>query len=133
MSKIRLKSLYISFLRFRRGFQNYPFRKFNYAEIALFWTKNRLTRSQFLVLSGVLVGLTAGIAAVILKMLVHTISEFVNNDIPFEERIFIYAIFPMLGIIITALIVRYFFKADDDKELSYVLRQIAKNDSKIKS
>jgi CIC family chloride channel protein len=85
------------------------------------------------VLSGILVGLIAGFAAVILKMLVHTISEFVNNDIPFEERIFIYAIFPMLGVILTALIVRYFFKADDDKELSYVLRQIAKNDSKIKS
>lgn len=131
--RFRLKSLYINFLRFRKAFQNYPFRKFNIGEIALFWTKNRLTRSQFLVLSGILVGLSAGLAAVLLKMLVHYIQEFVNNDVPFESRMYIYAIFPMLGIVLTALIVRYFFQSDEDKELSYVLKQIAQNESKIKS
>lgn len=128
----RLRSLYANFLLFKRAFRNYNFRKFNLAEIALFWTKGHLSRSQFLVLSGILVGLTAGVAGVILKSLVHFIQKFVAEEIQFEERIFLYAILPLIGILGTVLIVRFFFGGDEEKELGFVLRQIAKNDGKLK-
>lgn len=129
----KVKKLIVSFLQFKRAFVNYPFRKFNYVEILLFWIRERLTRSQFLILSGVLVGLTAGLGGVLLKVLVHHIQSFINNDIPFEERIFVFAIFPLVGIVLTSLIVKYLFKGDEDKELSYVLKDISQNGSKIKS
>ncbi len=130
--EFRIKKLYINFLRFRRAFKNYPFRKFNVFEILLFWIKEKFTRSQFLILSGILVGLTAGLAGVTLKILVHKIQFFLSHRLPFEERIYFYAIFPLLGIVLTALIVKYFFKGDDEKELSFVLKDISQNDSKIK-
>lgn len=129
----KIKRLYVAFLQFKRAFINYPYRKFNFVEILLFWINERLTRSQFLILSGILVGLTAGLAGVLLKIIVHHIQLFINNEIPFEERLFIYVIFPLVGITLTALVVKYFFKGDEDKELSFVLKDISQNQSKIKS
>lgn len=129
----KAKKLLVSYLKFKKAFVNYPFRKFNYVEILLFWIRERLTRSQFLIVSGILVGLTAGLGGVLLKVLVHHIQSFINNDIPFEERIYIFAIFPLLGIVLTTLIVKYLFKGDENKELSFVLKDISQNGSKIKS
>ncbi|MFA7272679.1 MAG: chloride channel protein [Crocinitomicaceae bacterium] len=95
--------------------------------------KSRLSRSQFLVLSGVLVGFSAGLAGVLLKKLVHQIQHFIHNDIPFEGRIVIFGVLPLLGITLTAMIVKYLFRSDEDKELSFILRDISQNDSKVKS
>lgn len=128
----KVRKLVDSFLKFKKAFINYPFRKFNFVEIFLFWIRERLTRSQFLILSGILVGLTAGMAGVLLKVIVHHI-QLLINDVPFERRIFVYAIFPLLGIVLTALIVKYFFNSKEDKELSHVLLDISKHRSKVKS
>ncbi len=129
----KVKKLIVSFLQFKRAFVNYPFSKFNVVEILLFWVRERLSRSQFLIFSGILVGLSAGLAGVILKILVHKIQSFINNDVPFEERIFVFAIAPLVGIVLTALIIKYFFKGDEDKELSFVLKDISQNGSKVKA
>lgn len=129
----KIRKLYASFLQFKSAFINYPYRKFNLGEILLFWVHDRVSRSQFLILSGILVGFSAGLAGVILKVLVHHIQLFITTEIPFKERLFVYAIFPLLGITLTALVVKYFFKGDQDKELSFVLKDISQNHSKIKS
>lgn len=129
----KIKKLYVAFLKFKRAFTNYPYRKFNIVEIFLLWINEHFTRSQFLILSGILVGLSAGMAGVILKIIVHYIQYFINTEIPFNERLFIYAIFPLLGITLTTLVVKYFFKGDEDKEIAFVLKDISQNQSKIKS
>lgn len=129
----KIKKLIISFLRFKKAFVNYPFRKFNVIEILLFWVRENLNRSQFLILSGVLVGLTAGLGGVLLKVLVHHIQHFITTEVPFEERMLIYALFPMLGIILTSLLIKYAFRGREDKELSFVLKDISQNASKIRS
>ncbi len=127
----KVKKLIVNFLQFKKAFVNYPYRKFNVIEVLLFWVSERVSRSQFLILSGILVGLSAGLAGVLLKVLVHHIQFFINNDVPFEERMFVYGIFPLIGIVLTALIVKYFFHSDEEKELSFVLKDIS-NGSKVK-
>lgn len=129
----KVKKMIVSFLQFKKAFVNYPFRKFNFVEILLFYIRERITRIQFLILSGILVGLTAGLGGVLLKVLVHHIQTFINNDVPLTERLFVFAIFPLLGIVLTSLIVKYLFKGDEDKELSFILKDISKNGSKVKS
>ncbi|MGO3182466.1 MAG: chloride channel protein [Aequorivita sp.] len=128
----KIKKMIVGFLKFKRAFVNYPFRKFNVVEILLFYIRERITRIQFLILSGILVGLTAGLGGVLLKVLVHHIQTFINNDVPLTERLFVFAIFPVLGIVLTSLIVKYLFKGDEDKELSFILKDISKNGSKVK-
>ncbi|MFD1552132.1 chloride channel protein [Putridiphycobacter roseus] len=129
----KLKRLYINFLLFRKAFINYPFRRFNFIEIFLIWLSQKISRSQFLIISGILVGLSAGLAGVFLKIYVHYIQSFLNNSIPFEVRIFVYAILPLIGITLTTLIVKYLFKSDEEKELSFVLKDISQNQSRVKS
>ncbi|MFT6815713.1 MAG: CIC family chloride channel protein [Sphingobacteriales bacterium] len=126
------KRLLVNFLNFKKAFINYPYGKLNFVEIVLFWVSEKLSRSQFLILSGILVGLSAGFAGVVLKTFVHYIQSFINNDVPFSGRIFVYAIFPLVGITLTALIVKLFFNSEEDKELSFVLKDISQNHSKVK-
>jgi len=129
----KIKVLYISFLQFKKDFIKYPYQKFNFIELFLIWVSEKLTRSQFLVLSGILVGLSAGAAGVILKIFVHYIQSSISTDVPFEERLLIYGIFPLIGITLTAFIVKYFFNSDEEKEISFILKDISKKQSKVKS
>ena len=128
----KVKILYINFLQFKKNFIQYPYRKFNFIELFLIWVSEKLTRSQFLVLSGILVGLSAGSAGVILKVFVHYIQSSISTDVPFEERLLIYGIFPLIGITLTAFIVKYFFNGDEEKEISFILKDISKKQSKVK-
>lgn len=122
----------MSFRRFRKAFVNYPFRKFNFVEVFLFWIKEKLNRSQFLVISGILVGFSAGFAGDVLKIAVNRVQHFVNDEIPFRERLFVFALFPMLGIVLTVLVVKYIFKGKEDKVFSDLLIDISKRRSKIR-
>lgn len=122
---------YYSFLKFRRNFSRYSYDKFRSYEILLFWLKSILTRSQFLILSGILVGCTAGIAGVVLKSLVHYIHYIITAKVHFEQQVWFYLVFPFLGIVITALIVRYIFNGQDKKGIPLILHEIARNASNV--
>ncbi|AKP53271.1 chloride channel protein [Cyclobacterium amurskyense] len=129
----KIKVLYISFLQFKKNFIQYPYRKFNFIELFLIWLSQKLTRSQFLVLSGILVGLSAGSAGVILKVFVHYIQSSISTDVPLQERLLIYGVLPMIGVTLTSFVVKYFYNGDEEKEISFILKDISKKQSKVKS
>ncbi|KFF25854.1 chloride channel protein [Chryseobacterium vrystaatense] len=130
--KIHNKKKYLSFLKFKRDFQKYGLEKARSYELILHWLNNRLSRNQFLVLSGILVGCTAGLAGVILKTLVHTIHNFITH-IHFEYQILFYIVFPFLGIVLTTGIVITLFKGQDRKGIGAILYEIAQNSSIVAS
>ncbi|REC45301.1 chloride channel protein [Chryseobacterium pennipullorum] len=131
--KIHNKKKYLSFLKFKRDFQKYGLEKARSYELILHWLNNRLSRNQFLVLSGILVGCTAGLAGVILKTLVHDIHYFITNKVHFEYQILFYIVFPFLGIVLTTLIVLTLFKGQDRKGIGAILYEIAQNSSIVAS
>ncbi|GAB3417843.1 chloride channel protein [Niabella aquatica] len=88
-----------------------------------------MNRTQFLILSGILVGCTAGLAGVALKALVHYIHYLITHKIHFEYQILFYIIFPFLGIVLTTAIVLTFFKGQDRKGIGAILYEIARNSS----
>jgi CIC family chloride channel protein len=127
--KIHNKKRLISFLRFKRDFQQYGLEKARSYELILHWLNNRLSRSQFLLLSGILVGCTAGLAGVLLKTIVHNIHFFITHKVHFEYQILFYVIFPFLGIVLTTTIVLTIFKGQDRKGIGAILYEIAQNSS----
>lgn len=131
--KIHNKKKYLSFLKFKRDFQKYGLEKARSYELILHWLNNRLSRNQFLVLSGILVGCTAGMAGVILKTLVHNIHYFITNKVHFEYQILFYIVFPFLGIVLTTMIVLTLFKGQDRKGIGAILYEIAQNSSIVAS
>lgn len=92
-----------------------------------------MNRTQFLILSGILVGCTAGLAGVALKALVHYIHYFITHKIHFEFQILFYIVFPFLGIVLTTAIVLTFFKGQDRKGIGAILYEIAQNNSIVSS
>ena len=131
--KIHNKRKFLSFLKFKRDFQKYGLEKARSYELILHWLNNRLSRSQFLVLSGIIVGCTAGLAGVLLKTLVHSIHYFITNKVHFEYQILFYIIFPFLGIVLTTSIVLTLFKGQDRKGIGAILYEIAQNSSIVSS
>ncbi|MBO9592613.1 MAG: chloride channel protein [Niabella sp.] len=122
---------YHSFLRFKRNFTRYSIRKVKGYEVILHWLKSRMSRTQFLILSGILVGVTSGLAGVALKSLVHHIHYFITHKIHFEYQILFYIIFPFLGIVLTTAIVITFFKGQSRKGIGAILYEIAQNSSVV--
>jgi CIC family chloride channel protein len=122
-----------SFRRFRPNFAKYGLRKVKHFEVVVFWLKSILSRSQFLILSGILVGFTCGLAGVVLKTLVHYIHYLITHKVNFEDQIFFYLLFPFLGIVITSLMVIVFFNGQDKKGVPAILYEIARNSSVVSS
>lgn len=123
------KKKFVSFLKFKRDFQQYGLKKARSYEIVIHWLKNHLSRNQFLVFSGILVGCTAGLAGVILKTFVHNIHYFITYNVHFEYQIIFYILFPFLGIVLTGTIVIAIFKGQDRKGIGAILYEIAQNSS----
>jgi CIC family chloride channel protein len=130
---IHNKKKIVSFLRYKREFQKYGLKKVRSYELVLHWLSSRLSRSQFLILSGILVGCTAGLAGVLLKTLVHKIHFWIVTKVHFEDQIFFYVVFPFLGIVLTTLIVLSIFKGNDRKGIGAILYEIAQNSSVVSS
>jgi CIC family chloride channel protein len=120
---------YLEFVEAIRKTRHYGLKKAKSYEFIFQWLKGRLSHNQFLILSGMLVGCSAGLAGVLLKSLVHYIHYIITSKVHFEEQILFYALFPFLGIVLTALIVIYFFKGQDRKGIGAILYEIARNSS----
>lgn len=126
----RLKKFH-SFFKFQRDFREKSLRNVRSYEIVLLWVRGRLNRTQFLILSGVLVGTSAGLAGVLLKSIVHYIHYLITHKFQFEQQVLFYLIFPLLGIFFTALAVKLFFSKRDNelKGVPAILHDIAQNSS----
>src|SRR5690554_5669493 len=127
MIKERLKKFYKNFKYFSRTLKTYTLRKYNLIEILIIWSKRQLTRFQFLVLSGIIVGILGGLAGITLKTVVHYIQHFLSNNLPNSQKIITHAFFPLIGILLTTLVARYLYKSKKEVKLSQVLNDIAQN------
>ncbi|WP_208864658.1 chloride channel protein [Mucilaginibacter gossypiicola] len=118
-------------MKFQRDFKATSVRRLRSYEIILLWVRNYISHSHFLILSGILVGCTAGLAGVALKMLVHYIHTVITSKFQFEQQIFFYLVFPLLGIVLTTLVVLYIYRGNDRKGIPAILYEIAQNSSMV--
>ena len=82
-------------------------------------------------MSSILVGLSSGLAGVSLKYFVHSIERLVNYySIRFDEFL-VFALFPLVGIFLTVVYVRYFLKHNLQKGTAEIVHSIIKKSSKI--
>lgn len=103
------------------------FRRFEYL---VEWTKDKLSPKQFLLFSSVLVGLSVGISAIILKYFAHSI-YLLSTYKGFESFKVIFLFFPLIGILLTVLIVKRFFKDKLDRGLALIHYSLAKKSSTL--
>jgi chloride channel protein, CIC family len=94
------------------------------------WIKGKTTQKQFILFSSVLVGLSAGIVAVILKSVIHFILNYLGS-LKFLNSKFLIACLPIIGILLTVLVVQYFLKNKIEKGVTSLHRRIKKKSSNI--
>ncbi len=104
----------------------------HFHEVPLKWLHNKLSAPQFLILSGILVGCTAGLAGVLLKLVVHHLQRLYLQHYQFDWSSLLYFLFPVFGITATVLVIKYFFKGDSGKGIPSILHKIARKSSIVR-
>jgi len=79
-----------------------------------------------------MVGLAAGLAAVILKTSVHYIEAYVRDQANVDAENYYYLILPVLGILITVFFTVYIIKDDISHGVSKILKALSKGESRMK-
>jgi CIC family chloride channel protein len=105
-------------------------KKINYIEKAINWIHEKTSEKQFLIFSSILVGISAGIAAVILKLFVHAIRHYLVDEFLLKYDFkYLYLVLPLIGIGITILIIKYILHNQLSKGNTDILFSIAKKSS----
>ena len=79
----------------------------------------------------VAVGVLCGLAAVILKTLIHWIESGLTSWFTSDYFDFLYLVYPGIGMLLSLLFVKYVVKEDISHGVTKVLLAVSKNDSKI--
>jgi CIC family chloride channel protein len=94
------------------------------------WLQYHLNKKQFLLIASILVGLSAGAAAIVLKTFVHYIFLAATYDKLSDFR-FLYLVLPAVGLLLTVLVKRFLLKNKLTKGLPQVHAAIAKKNSSM--
>jgi CIC family chloride channel protein len=103
------------------------FRSFrNQIEYLIVLGKDRLTGKQFIFLSSVLVGISAALAVIVLKSFAHWVfvaATYINTTLKLS---FMNSLLPIIGILLTVLVVKKVLGGTIDKGTSQILYAVAK-------
>lgn len=106
-------------------------RKFSLTRRILSWRIKNITGKQFVLILSVLVGVVSGLAAVLIKNLVHLISELVSSITAGDDFNFLIIIFPSIGILLAVLFIKYIIRRPVRHGVPNVLYAISKNNGII--
>ncbi len=104
---------------------NNSLRRFN------IWRVRTIPERTFILILSVLVGGVSGLAAVILKNLIHSSITLLNENF-LNQGAYSYLIFPIIGIALTFLFVKYVVRDNISHGVTRVLQSISKRNSLIK-
>ncbi|MDA0196613.1 MAG: chloride channel protein [Bacteroidetes bacterium] len=97
----------------------------------LIWRLKHISDKNFLLILSGIIGLIAGLGAVILKTTVHYIHQFLQSGLDINNVNFLYLFYPLIGILLTATIAKYFLKEKLGHGITSVLYRISKRSSII--
>lgn len=96
--------------------------------------KNRHVREQhFLVFVSFLVGILTALAALILKTLIHLIQHLLTDNFSIANVNYMYLIYPVIGILIAGLFVKYVVRDDISHGVTKILYAISQRKSYIRA
>ncbi|WP_230680048.1 chloride channel protein [Pontibacter sp. 172403-2] len=101
-------------------------------KIPLLWLRRHTSSREFILLSSVLVGFTAGMAAVILKTIVHYIYLLLAYSGHLLDRPGWLVALPIIGILLTVLVVQTFFRGKVEGGTAGILFSISQKSSIIR-
>lgn len=98
----------------------------------LLWRERHINERTFVLILSLIVGLACGLAALVLKWLIHTIQHFATSYTSINTGNWLFIVLPVVGIIITSLYVKYFVKDNISHGVTRVLYAISQKKSRLK-
>ena len=89
------------------------------------WRETHIKEKTFVVILALVVGAVSGLAAVLLKFLIGFIAGILTKHVHISEGNYEYLVFPVVGILLAGLYVRYVIKDDIYKGVTRVIYAIA--------
>ena len=98
----------------------------------LLWREKHVKDRTFILFVAFLVGIFGGLAAIVLKVSIHFISTALTSRIHISAGNYVYILLPAIGVVLSALFVRYIVKDNISHGVTRVLYAISQNKSRLK-
>ena len=96
------------------------------------WRKQKISKINFLILAAAVTGVLGGVASSTLKYLTHYVANFLENDLHWEYKYYLYFFFPLIGIFLTVTYIRTFIRRSKFQHgIPAILFNISRNSSKL--
>lgn len=96
------------------------------------WREKHIQEKSFVIVLSLIVGVLGGFAALLLKGMIHVISQFLTSYLSVTQGNWLFFIYPAVGILITVLFVRYVVRDNISHGVTKVLYAISQNKSRLK-
>lgn len=98
----------------------------------LVWREAHIGTRTFTLMMSFVVGLFTGLAAVLLKWLIHLIQHLLTSHMMNEGLNGLYFVYPIVGVFLVGLFVRYVVKDDISHGVTRILHAISQRKSRVK-
>lgn len=96
------------------------------------WREHHVKEKTFVLFLALFVGIAGGFAAQLLKFLIHLIATWLTSHFSTTNANYLYLVYPVVGILLTVLFVKYVVKDNISHGVTKVLYAISRNKSRLK-
>jgi len=97
------------------------------------WRKDRISEKMFVLILAFFVGLLSAVAAFILHWIINQIVHLLTSHFHADSSNWLYLVYPVVGIYLTSLFVRYIVKDNISHGITRILYAISSNRSRLRS
>ncbi len=97
------------------------------------WRIANISERNFIYILSIVTGLLSGLAALILKNLIHLVAEKLTHWFAVDGISYLYLVYPLIGIFLAVLFVKFVIRDDIGHGVSKILYAISRKSSRIKS
>ena len=97
------------------------------------WLRKHLSDKNTTLILAFFIGLFASIAAYVLHLLIHLIQHLLSAEFSLESNTWLYLIFPIVGIFLTILFVKYIVKDNISHGITRILYAISSKQSHLRA
>lgn len=98
----------------------------------LVWREKHIKEKSLVIILSLIVGVVAGLAAMALKFLIHTISGTLTAHVNINEGNYLFIVYPVVGVLLACWYVRYVVRDNISHGVTRVLYAISQNKSRLK-
>ncbi|MCD6354993.1 MAG: chloride channel protein [Prolixibacteraceae bacterium] len=97
------------------------------------WRIANISERNFIYLLSIVIGLLSGLAAITLKNLIHFVAQKLTHWFAVDGISYLYLVYPLIGIFLTVLFVKFVVRDDIGHGVSKILYAISRKSSRLKS